>query len=268
MPARIEGIDEFDIDYLYNVKHLSLRRIASEYGVSYNVIYNRMEEYGIERRTNEQSTREANRKYSVNEDFFKTWSSEMAWVYGWVLGDGSYKNGHSLTFNLQPRDVDVLEKIKLVMESGHPVSPQIGATYDYVMLDISSVQIVRDLQMLSFYAVPYEFFLDFLRGFFEAEGGVTWRSFKQYSERSGVVQATISQKNPEILEYMWGTLKDLTSIQGGSLNCRNIDEIWTLSFGTYDSIELYRFMYSNCGDLFLKRKKEKFEQLIDRKGAA
>lgn len=53
-------------------------------------------------------------------------------------------------------------------------------------------------------------------------------------------------------------------------NCYNSGSVhkkdngWRLGFSVNDSIALYHFLYDNCGDLFLPRKKEKFEELMER----
>jgi len=274
MPARIEGIDKLGIDYLYNVENKTADEIANEYGVGKTTILSRMEEYGIDRRPS------GYRWHSLNEDFFKTWTPEMAWVYGWVLGDGCVsKRQRVVQIEINPRDIDVLEKIKTAIESDHPIrsvtryNNHIGKRIDSIVLSMWSIRSVTDLEKLSFYDVPYKQSSDFIRGFFEAEGSVSQSSRRDYPD-SRDIQVQIVQGKQEILEYILEEVRAFSDIRGGYMYHRtyngsfgNIDT-WKLSFGTYDSIALYHFMYDNCGGLFSKRKKEKFEELIDRKEAA
>ena len=62
-----------------------------------------------------------NRNYprlAVNEDYFKKWSSEMAYILGFILADGCIIEGThkgysgALKFGVHPKDIDILEKIK------------------------------------------------------------------------------------------------------------------------------------------------------------
>jgi len=69
------------------------------------------------------------RKRSVNHDFFKTWSSDMAWVFGILVTDGnisSQKNifsGESICKVLQlgMTDKDVVDKFVKFLESNYSI---------------------------------------------------------------------------------------------------------------------------------------------------
>ena len=52
------------------------------------------------------------RIYELNEDYFETWSHEMAYILGFISADGSInKQKTSLSIELQMRDKKVLEFI-------------------------------------------------------------------------------------------------------------------------------------------------------------
>lgn len=109
--------------------------------------------------------------------------------------------------------------------------------------------------------VPIELFSDFLRGFFEAEGTVSWH--KTNYIRGGDIVSGFSQNDIDILEYIHFTLKHYLDIVkgGGIYPYKNAHQ---LHFSVNDSISLYHYMYDDCGNMFLKRKKERFEGLIGR----
>lgn len=58
-------------------------------------------------------------KYTVNEQFFNSWSKESAWVYGWLITDG-HVNKRYIDLTLQKTDSDVLDKIKDITNFSGP----------------------------------------------------------------------------------------------------------------------------------------------------
>ena len=99
-----------------------------------------------------------------------------------------------------------------------------------------------------------------MRGFFEAEGSVFWH--KRTSPKGGAIKSSISQNDYDILDFIYWELKELNIVNGGAMN--HYKSHWKLYFSVNDSISLYHFMYDNCANNFLKRKKDRFEELIGR----
>ncbi len=59
-------------------------------------------------------------KYSVNEKFFDTWTSQMTYVLGFTFADGNiYKT--SLGWDLQEKDKEILLKIKKAILATYPI---------------------------------------------------------------------------------------------------------------------------------------------------
>lgn len=54
------------------------------------------------------------RKYKLNENFFKTWTNEMAWVLDLIVTDGCINPTKS--FSISQKDIDLLEKIKRLLD--------------------------------------------------------------------------------------------------------------------------------------------------------
>src|SRR3989344_9015715 len=62
------------------------------------------------------------KKHSVNSDFFKTWSPEMSYTLGFVAADGNIcHSGNAHTLHIASDDLDVIEKIKIVMDYLGPI---------------------------------------------------------------------------------------------------------------------------------------------------
>lgn len=127
-------------------------------------------------------------RLAVNEHYFKKWSSEMAYILGFILADGciiegTYK-GYSgaLKFGVHPKDVNILEKIKIQLRSQHKISIVKNAAH----LGITSQIIVNDLKNLGITYrkslrenvpnVPEKYTKDFIRGIFDGDGSISFDS--------------------------------------------------------------------------------------------
>lgn len=123
-------------------------------------------------------------RLKINEDYFKKWSSNMAYILGFILSDGcivkSKRKGHSdsLKFGIYFKDIDILEKIKRSLKSKHKISRSADAFH----LSIASQIIVDDLKSLGVTyrkslsehvpKIPKVFIRDFIRGFVDGDGSV------------------------------------------------------------------------------------------------
>ncbi|MGG2092101.1 LAGLIDADG family homing endonuclease [Bacillus sp. S13(2024)] len=60
------------------------------------------------------------RKYDLNEDYFKTWSNNMAYILGFFVADGVIaKNSH--TVSISQKEKGILEDMKKEINSNHPL---------------------------------------------------------------------------------------------------------------------------------------------------
>jgi len=120
---------------------------------------------------------------TLNQDFFKTWSSEMAYVLGFFVADGNMiknkRGAHFIAF--YRTDKDIIEKIKFLLKSSHKISakdrrienPKWKLAYQ---LQIGSKEVFDDLTKLGMTPnksltirmpkVPIQFLSHFLRGYF------------------------------------------------------------------------------------------------------
>src|SRR5699024_10750992 len=97
------------------------------------------------------------RKHKVNENFFKTWSHEMAWVLGLFVTDG-HMNKYMHQVNFSQKDERILKLIAKYMEADYILGPT-GPTKTTATLLINSKIIKEDLTKLGItnnksYSVP------------------------------------------------------------------------------------------------------------------
>lgn len=195
------------------------------------------------------------RKYHINQDYFKTWSRNMAYIFGLWCADGCIYGGKMFDITLHARDKYILQKVK--EELGYQ-----GNLYDYVdrqaaRLNFSCVVIYNDLVALGgkerkskdivFPEVPDEYMPDFVRGFFDGDGSI-------WNIKGGRVNSSFACASPDFIYPLWDVLKEKAGIKGGSYSRQNI----SLRFGKKDTILLGKYMYQNDPEIFLKRKRDKF----------
>lgn len=120
------------------------------------------------------------RKHKVDEDFFKTWSHEMAWVLGMFITDGTVsRKTNSISF--AQKDEKILHLIADYMNADYILSP-FGPTKKTPSLVINSKKICNDLEKIGIAAnksltvpfpdVPEKYLPSFVRGVIDGDGWV------------------------------------------------------------------------------------------------
>ena len=180
---------------------------------------------------------------------------EMAWVLGIVCSDGhlgkSSNNGGRLNIGMQ--DKDVLEKIKKVMNSEHPIRKKDFSKYKYGtwywFLDIGSKEIYQDLKKLGltenksktlkFPNVPPRLLSHFVRGYFEGDGTILKHGKKK---RLSITSSKefIKKLSQILLSLGFG---NFTGQIGGSY-----------FLTSYTSNDIFPWIYKNHKGLFMNRK--------------
>jgi len=209
-----------------------------------------------------------------NEDFFKKWSPEMAYVLGFFTADGcmikNNRGAHFIEFHIT--DKNILEKIKKLLGSNHKISERKGNTKwkTAFRLQIGSKIIFEDLLLLGMTpnksntiklpAVPEKYFKDFVRGYFDGDGNVYANSYRRKGRNklSTTLLTGFTCGSMDFLKELHIKLKCLAKISGGTIFNRN--SYSRLYYSVNDSCRLYKFMYNTRNTLFLERKKNVFEK--------
>lgn len=215
---------------------------------------------------------------TLNQDFFKTWSPEMAYVFGFFAADGSMlENNRGACFiEFDITDKIVLTRIRRVIESNHKITerprrnPRLKISY---RIQIGSKEWFQDLttlgftqkksKILEFPEVPEEYLGNFVRGYFDGDGCVYFKEL-QFADRTNTrwILMTLFTSGSELF------LKTLLSrirkygVKGGNMQKKAGG--FDVRFSHCDSLALYRLMYhtAEVSDLYLPRKREKLERAI------
>lgn len=196
------------------------------------------------------------RYYNINEDYFKTWSRNMAYILGFWFADGCIYRGQMFDITVHKKDKYILKKFAEELQFE-------GKLYDCVdrqasRINFSCKVVYDDIVALGgkecksldivFPDVPKEYLPDFIRGYFDGDGCACLR-------KGNRLQASFVGDSPKFLSKLHQILKEEAKVTGGS------QPEWSLNFGKRDSILLGKFMYQNNPELFLKRKREKFQAI-------
>lgn len=195
------------------------------------------------------------RKYNINQDYFKTWSRNMAYIFGLWCADGCIYGGKMFDITLHKKDKYILKKVAEELQYE-------GSLYDYVdkqasRINFSCVVIYNDIiklggterksMTIEFPEVPKEYLPDFIRGYFDGDGCVM-------NLKNNRLNSAFTCGNKDFLKKLLEVLKEEAGIEGGSFD----NSSYSLRFGKKDTIRLGNYIYKDNPEIFLLRKREKF----------
>ena len=217
-------------------------------------------------------------KYSVNHSIFNCVDNEeKAYWLGFLFADGHVRkrvdrNIFELKLKISKKDETHLIEFKQFLSSTHPITnniskvkyPNFVSVSENVSLSVYSKQIFDDLCSLGCTSnktyrigkpnIKDEYFRHFIRGYFDGDGCIS--TIKNETSRT----LNFTSSSIKILEWINDILSKnkITSKQ-----VKKNKNTYRLNWGDKDDILLiYHFLYDGS-NLFLKRKKLKYEQMID-----
>lgn len=248
--ARIRGITDQMILDKY-AEGLSTSELAAYAGVTERAIRNVFYKSGI-------NNIQRPRKHIVNEEFFKTWSNEMAWVLGLIITDGCIAND-GRTLILIQKDETLLQKVADIMQADFIVTRHEKRT---PALLINSKKITRDLAdhgiyknkslKVEFPKVPTVFLPHFIRGVIDGDGWVQDRGYT-LNVTSGSLNFALQLKE---IFLTW----NLNSYVRHDKTPLNRDIYRIVVAGKYDIPRLAEIIYQDCGEAYVYLKRERMSQ--------
>lgn len=299
---RIRDSHEAEIIHLYVEQRQTLQDIAIKLNCNDQTIKRIIEEYGIVVRSRQEIKQLTDetfvyRKHQLNEDYFKTWSSEMAYILGFIAADGCIYTStivdargthrkHLLKINLQESDADHLEKIRNALEYEGTVKIYNAGGHGkvkglkYSSLDINSVTIVNDIKAIGIrerksldkeipVSLPQEYELDYIRGYFDGNGTVG----KQYPTNSKGKRTETCQIRVRIASGSHVNLVQMQSILTKyGLKSKNINSgkgisinVHEICYSTKESLVLFDLLYKDKSSMRLDRKYESFLEYVQQR---
>jgi hypothetical protein len=218
---------------------------------------------------------------SVNKDFFKKWSPEMAYILGFFAADGyiTVNRRGGQFWCIQITDENLLKQIKKIIKSDHKISVRTTSNPNEKILyrlQIGSIEMCDDLRLIGFDErktkslsvpnIPEEFFCDFVLGYFDGDGHV-WVGYihKERKTQTLVINTGFTSCSKRFLEVLNERLESF-NLYKGVIRHGNGNS-YRLTFGIVGALNLYDFMYNKASNprLFLSRKKIVFEKYIKAK---
>lgn len=194
------------------------------------------------------------RKFKVNENYFKTWSNNMAYILGFFMADGCMVQDQQ-TISFAQKEKYILMQIKDVIESTHPII-QNPITGVYI-LNIHSKIMKTDLMKLHgvtskkskeliFPIIPEEYMSHFIRGYFDGDGYVNYKSYFV-----SIVGGSI--------EFM-KSLQNKIEVHGFTTNFTTHENHYRVYVSGRKTIKNFSEWLYKDKELFLERKYEEFNK--------
>ena len=218
----------------------------------------------------------------VNNDFFKYWSSEMAYVLGYFAADGAMiKNNRGAYFiEFHSTDRILIEIVRTAFKSNHHVGVRDRSKKNknwkaVYRLQIGSKVMFADLTRLGFIQnksntikfpdIPMEFLADFVRGYFDGDGSVHFKKYwiKARNKKRWVFSSRFTSGCKKYLSDLHRSLKRY-GIENGFIIAKSNQSGYELVLSHRDSLALYRLMYNTAPDtgFYLPRKYKIFQKAI------
>lgn len=214
------------------------------------------------------------RKYYVNEDFFKVWSHDMAYILGFWFADGNIKQNRVFSIYQHNKDRYLLQKILDRFADREFLYKDKRADFSYI--SISSKIIYKDLLNLGGipakslrsdfpFVIPYEYIGDFLRGNFDGDGSIYYdkcnrKYFSCFTTGSKKfadgLKACLDKANVscKIIVRKGKYVKIFTR------ELKKYNDLYYVRCNAANTIKLGEFFYRNSPDLKMDRKFDLFQK--------
>lgn len=223
----------------------------------------RRHSYSIKKKSKEERSKintenaKHTRKWHINQDYFKTWSPNMAYVLGLWYADGCIYRGRMFDITLHKKDKYILKRVAEELEYEGPLQDYVDR--QAARLNFSCKEIYEDLVKLGGMecksnfiqfptCVPINLMPDFIRGYFDGDGCIM-------TLKNNRVNSAFTCGSKSFLDDLLIFLKENAGIQGGSYDASCV----SLKFGKKDTLKLGEYIYQGNPSMYLKRKKEKFD---------
>lgn len=262
----VKKLTQYQIDEsirMYN-NGISSEKIAKKYNVSSVAIRGLLKRRNIKMRDYSQSKKE----YKLKTNFFEKIDTEQkAYWLGFLSADGYYNiKNNELALNLQNKDKGHMIKFKKSLKTNHKIKSYSYKDISFVKISIKDIHFTKHLKpffkknktfTLRFPKIEKELERHFIRGYFDGDG-----SINQSKKIKSNIAFTITSNKYFLDELRKRLLKINLNKTKYWVRHKQKPEIVTLTYCGKNNIKkLYDFLYNNS-TIYLKRKKDKFEDIL------
>ena len=203
------------------------------------------------------------RKYNLNESYFEEINTpEKAYILGFFMTDG-YNSNSRIRFAIQKKDYEVLDFIR------NEICPEleIREYNGYIYLDMCSKKICSDISKLGgiksksltlkFPDIREDLLSHFIRGCFDGDGSVMYRTYKYGRKKKGIMVNYVCA-SLDFIDKFKNIIKEKCELIDRKTHIHNKTGCFYLQYSGSNVIEkIFNFIYKD--DCFsLSRKKNKF----------
>lgn len=203
------------------------------------------------------------------ENFFDSWSENMAYVLGFLAADGTiYKNKRgSYYIAFTSTDEELIVQMKKLMRVSNKIETyqsnkewrlrytlQIGSKKIFARLVSLGFTPNKSLT-LKFPQIPDELLGHFLRGYFDGDGSASFTFYKRKnrSDLQKVFNIRLRCGSKTFIEALQKKLTPVAGVDRGRLYFHSL--AYDLVYNNKDVVKLYSFMYPSNQVPCLERKK-------------
>jgi len=221
------------------------------------------------------------RLYKLDENYFeKIDTEEKAYWLGFIYADGfitKRKQGQNI-LGITLHEIEPLEKFTKAISTNKPIRSYISNSkykknsVEYKTAIVSN-KVVQDLEShgvverktftLKFPKLPENLTSHFIRGYFDGDGSV----FECKSYRKTLVHLGITICGTEsFLKDLRDSIPFLKGVSCIFKDTRKLTDCWSIKLkANKRCLAMYTYMYQDCEENYLSRKKIKFEKFVNDK---
>lgn len=258
------------IVYNYTILNKGIAASGKEFGLGMAATKTILKDNGVKIRTQQESAvlSNKNRAKKINHDYFKTESSNMAYILGLLASDGTVrKNINEIKLTLNEDDSEILERIKTELQfEGNIRHYEDSKGFKNATIAFTSAEIKKDLSKYNI--VPQktftfifptilkkQYWIDFIRGYFDGDGSIN-------ATAQGLRWQVCSATN-NVLQVIVDFFYDEYNIPKVKIQSqqRSQNTLYTIQYSTNATKKIFDILYTP-NSLYLKRKYDKFVSIV------
>jgi len=202
-------------------------------------------------------------EFTGNVFFFDTWTENMSYILGLICADGNiFKD----VLTIVQKNKEYLEKIRDIMEfKDIPIRTNKLGISSLVIRNIILINSLKKLGLtekksliLGKIPVPEKFMRSFILGYIDGDGCIC-STFDKRRNKNYLEVSMLGTYN--FLNWIQAEINNITGIPNRKVQNTN-SNIKKIKYGSDNSVKLCSWLYSSYNEIFLKRKKEVFNNFI------